>query len=59
MVPTDVDVSEVVAERLTALLESKFRDRDRLKAERSQRFVALGPFSSRKRRRIGIDCDVT
>ena len=39
--PTDADVSEVVAERLTALLESKFRDRDRLKAERSQRFVAL------------------
>ena len=41
VVPTDADVSEVVAERLTALLESKFRDRDRLKAERSQRFVAL------------------
>ncbi|GIS97870.1 MAG: hypothetical protein CM1200mP25_1070 [Acidobacteriota bacterium] len=39
--PTDADVAEVVAERLTALLESKFRDRDRLKAERSQRFVGL------------------
>ena len=41
VVPTDADVAEVVAERLTALLESKFRDRDRLKAERSQRFVGL------------------
>ena len=41
VVPTDADVSEVVAERLTALLESQFRDRDRLKAERSQRFIGL------------------
>ena len=40
-VPTDADVAEVVAERLTALLESQFRDRDRLKAERSERFVGL------------------
>jgi len=40
-VPTDEDVSTVVADRLTALLEARFRDRDRLKAERSQRFIAL------------------
>ena len=40
-VPTDDDVATIVADRVTALLEARFRDRGRLKAERSQRFVAL------------------
>lgn len=39
--PSDADVEAVVAERLTALLEARLRDRDKLQAERSQRFVAL------------------
>ncbi len=39
--PTDADVEEVVTQRLTALLEARLRDRDRLRTERSQRFVAL------------------
>ncbi len=39
--PTDDDVAAVVAERLTTLLEARLRERDRLRAERSQRFVPL------------------
>jgi len=39
--PTDEDVADVVAERLTALLEARLRARDRLKTERSQRFIPL------------------
>ena len=39
--PTDDDVAAVVAERLTALLEARLRERDRLRTERSQRFVPL------------------
>jgi ATP-dependent RNA helicase DeaD len=39
--PTDTDVEAVVAERLTALLEARLRDRDKLQAERSLRFVPL------------------
>ena len=39
--PTNADVEAVVAERITALLEARLRDRDKLKAERSQRFVPL------------------
>jgi ATP-dependent RNA helicase DeaD len=39
--PTDADVEAVVAERLTALLEARLRDRDKLQAERSLRFVPL------------------
>ena len=39
--PSDADVQTVVAERVTTLLEARFRDRDRLKTERSQRFVPL------------------
>lgn len=39
--PTDADVADVVAERLTALLEARLRDRDKLKTERSQRFIPL------------------
>ena len=39
--PTDDDVAAVVGERLTALLEARFRERDALKAERSRRFIAL------------------
>jgi len=41
VIPSDEDVAEVVAERLTALLEARLRDRDKLQAERSQRFIPL------------------
>jgi ATP-dependent RNA helicase DeaD len=41
LIPSDEDVANVVAERLTALLEARLRDRDRLQAERSQRFIPL------------------
>lgn len=40
--PTDADVETVVAERVTALLEARLRERDKLHIERSQRFVPLG-----------------
>ncbi|MEW6368900.1 MAG: DEAD/DEAH box helicase [Acidobacteriota bacterium] len=39
--PTDADVEAVVAERITALLEARLRERDKLLTERSQRFVPL------------------
>jgi len=39
--PGEEEVEAVVAERLTALLEARLRDRDKLQAERSQRFVPL------------------
>ncbi len=41
-VPTDADVEQIVAERVTALLEARLRSRDNLQVERSQRFVPLG-----------------
>lgn len=41
IIPTDEDVAKVVAERLTALLESRLRTREKLQTERSQRFTAL------------------
>ena len=40
--PSAADVEAVVAERVTTLLEARLRDRDKLKTERSQRFVTLG-----------------
>jgi ATP-dependent RNA helicase DeaD len=40
--PTDEDVEQVVAERITALLEAKLRTRDKLQTERSQRFIKVG-----------------
>lgn len=39
--PTDEDVTAVISERTTVLLEAKLRDRDKLKTERMQRFVPL------------------
>ena len=39
--PTDRDVEATVTERVTTLLEARLRDRDKLKTERSQRFVPL------------------
>ena len=39
--PTDADVAELVAQRLTALLEARLRARDKLQAERSERFIPL------------------
>ncbi|MFN3333307.1 MAG: helicase-related protein, partial [Caldilinea sp.] len=39
--PTEQEVEAVVAERLTALLEARLRNRDKLQAERSQRFTNL------------------
>jgi ATP-dependent RNA helicase DeaD len=41
LMPTDEDVEAIVAERVTALLEARLRERDKLQAERSQRFVPL------------------
>lgn len=40
-IPTDEDVADIVAERITALLESRLRTRDKLQTERSRRFSAL------------------
>jgi len=40
--PTPADVEAVVVERVTALLEARLRQRDKLIIERSQRFVPLG-----------------
>jgi len=40
--PTPADVEAIVAERVTALLEARLRQRDKLHIERSQRFVPLG-----------------
>ena len=40
--PSTADVEAVVAERVTTLLEARLRNRDKLKTERSQRFVRLG-----------------
>ena len=39
--PTDADVEGVVAERVTALLEARLRDQDRLVRERMQRMLPL------------------
>lgn len=39
--PSDEDVEAIVAQRLTALLEARLRDRDKLQTERSQRFIPL------------------
>lgn len=39
--PTAADVAAIVAERVTALLEAKLRQRDKLQSERMQRFTAL------------------
>jgi ATP-dependent RNA helicase DeaD len=40
-IPSDEDVAAVVAERLTALLEARLRERDKLQTERSHRFEPL------------------
>ena len=40
-IPSNEDVAEIVGERLTALLEARLRERDKLQSERSQRFVPL------------------
>ncbi len=39
--PTKADVEAIVAERVTIMLEARLRERDKLKTERSQRFVPL------------------
>lgn len=39
--PSDSDVETIVSQRITALLEARLRERDKLLAERSQRFVPL------------------
>jgi ATP-dependent RNA helicase DeaD len=39
--PSDADVAALVGERVTALLEARLRERDKLQTERSQRFVGL------------------
>ncbi len=40
-IPSDEDVEVVVAERMTALLEARLRQRDKLQTERSHRFAPL------------------
>jgi len=40
-VPNDEDVAAVVSERVTTFLEARFRERDKLKIERSRRFLPL------------------
>jgi len=40
-VPNDEDVAAVVSERATTFLEARFRERDKLKIERSKRFLPL------------------
>jgi ATP-dependent RNA helicase DeaD len=40
-IPSDEDVATVVGERLTALLEARLRERDKLQTERSHRFESL------------------
>lgn len=37
--PTDDDVQQIVAQRTTAILEARLRNRDRLQTERMQRFL--------------------
>lgn len=39
--PTEEEVADVVTERLTALLEARLRERDKLQTERSRRFAPL------------------
>jgi len=39
--PSAEDVQNIVSQRVTALLEARLRDRDRLQTERMQRFVPL------------------
>jgi len=39
--PADADVEAVVSQRVTALLEARLRERDKLQTERSERFVSL------------------
>ncbi len=39
--PTDEDVAAIVSERVTALLEARLRDRDKLQTERMERFAPL------------------
>lgn len=39
--PTDEDVEAVVSQRLTAILEARLRERDKLQTERSKRFIPL------------------
>jgi ATP-dependent RNA helicase DeaD len=40
-VPSDEDVAAVASERATTFLEARFRERDKLKIERSKRFLPL------------------
>jgi len=40
-IPSDADVATIVAERTTALLEARLRERDKLQSERSHRFTPL------------------
>jgi len=39
--PTDEDVEAIVSERVTVMLEARFRDRDKLEIERCKRFIPL------------------
>ncbi|MCB9420267.1 MAG: DEAD/DEAH box helicase [Ardenticatenaceae bacterium] len=52
--PSDEDVAEVVAERLTILLEAQRRNRDKLKVERMARFIPLAQELSRSEEGLSL-----
>jgi len=47
--PTDSDVAKIVTQRLTALLEARLRERDKLQSERSLRFLQLAKMRMSRR----------
>lgn len=52
--PSDEDVARVVAERMTVLLETKLRERDKLQTERMQRFVPLAQHLSQSEEGLAL-----
>ena len=56
--PTNADVEAVVAERVTALLESRQRQRSKLHIERSQRFVPPGRSLAENEDESAIDMSI-
>ncbi len=53
-IPTDEDVEAVVSERLTALLESRLRNRDGLQTERMRRFMPLAATLSQSEHELSL-----
>jgi len=54
--PDDEELEEVVAERITALLEARLRGRDNLEVERMQRFVPLARNLTQAEDELAVDC---